>query len=101
VPKEGGTRWIDNMAIPSDAPSPCTAHTFINWLLDGEQGAALSNYNYYATPNKAALDGLDQELLDFITDPDVIAGGLDSLETIHDTGDYEVNFSDAFIEAKS
>jgi spermidine/putrescine transport system substrate-binding protein len=101
VPEEGGTRWIDNMAIPSDAPSPCTAHTFINWLLDGEQGAALSNWNYYATPNSAALDGLDPELLDFVTDPDVLPGGVDSLEEIHDTGDFEVNFSDAFIEAKS
>ena len=68
VPAEGGTRWIDNMAIPFDAPSPCTAHTFINWLLTGEQGAALSNWNYYGTPNTAALDGLDEDLFDFITD---------------------------------
>jgi len=100
VPKEGGTRWIDNMAIPFDAPHPCTATTFINWLLDGEQGAALSNWNYYATPNEAAKPMLDEELLTFLSDPAVTPGGKDGLELIHDTGDYETNFSDAFIEAK-
>lgn len=100
VPEEGGTRWIDNMAIPFDAPHPCTAHTFINWLLDGEQGAALSNWNYYGTPNKASLDLLDEELNDFLTSPDVLVGGLDSVESIADTGDFELNYSDAFTEAK-
>jgi len=100
VPEEGGTRWIDNMAVPVDAPHPCTAHTFINWLLDGDQGAALSNWNYYSTPNEAARAGLDQELLDFINDPTVVAGGPGSLELIEDTGDFEPNYSDAFIEAR-
>ena len=99
VPEEGGTRWIDNMAIPHDAPNPCTAHTFINWILDAENGAALSNYNYYSTPNEAALDGLDEELLDFVADPDVIPGGVGSLEEIQDTGDFEISYTDAFIEA--
>jgi len=100
VPEEGGTRWIDNMAIPFDAPHPCTAHTFINWLLDGEQGAALSNWNYYGTPNKASIDALDPELNAFLTSPEVLVGGLDSVESIADTGDFELNFSDAFTEAK-
>ncbi|MEM7338001.1 MAG: spermidine/putrescine ABC transporter substrate-binding protein [Actinomycetota bacterium] len=98
VPEEGGTRWIDNMAIPADAPSPCTAHTFINWLLTAEQGAALSNWNYYDTPNSAAADLLDPELQDFVTDPQVAP--IPVLESIVDTGDFEVNYADAFTEAK-
>jgi spermidine/putrescine-binding protein len=100
VPEEGGTRWIDNMAIPFDAPSVCTAHTFINWLMDGEQGARLSNWNYYGTPNEAAKAGLDEELLAYLDGGMVIAGGADSLEEIRDTGDFEINYADAFIEAK-
>ena len=100
VPEEGGTRWIDNMAIPFDAPHPCTAHTFINWLMDGEQGAALANWNYYTTPNEAAKPFLDEDLLAFLEDPTVITSGEESLELIQDTGDFEINFSDAFIEAK-
>lgn len=100
VPEEGGTRWIDNMAIPFDAPHPCTAHTFINWLMDGEQGAALANWNYYTTPNEAAKPFLDEDLLAFLEDPSVLPGGEESLELIEDTGDFEINFSDAFTEAK-
>jgi spermidine/putrescine-binding protein len=100
VPEEGGARWIDTMAIPFDAPHTCTAHTFINWLLSAEHGAALSNWNYYATPNEAAIDGLDPELVEFITDPEIVVGGEDSLEQYVDTGDFEINYSDAFIEAK-
>ena len=100
VPEEGGTRWIDNMAVPFDAPHPCTAHTFINWLLDGDEGAALSNWNYYGTPNAASIDLLDEELNEFLTSPDVLVGGIDTVEEIADTGDFEINYSDAFTEAK-
>ena len=88
------------MAVVGDAPHPCTAHTFINWLMDGEQGAALANWNYYTTPNEAAKPFLDEDLLAFLDDPEVIAGGEESLELIEDTGDFEINYSDAFIEAK-
>jgi len=69
-------------------------------VLDAEHGAALANWNYYTTPNAAALDGLDQELLDFLNDPTVVAGGLGSLELIEDTGDFEIKYSDAFVAAK-
>ena len=100
VPQEGGAKWIDTVAIPADAPHPCSAHTFINWLLTAEHGAALSNWNYYATPNEAALDGLDEELVVFITDPNVVVGGEDSLEQYVDTGDFEINYTDAFSQAK-
>ena len=97
VPEEGGTRWIDNMAIPHDAPHPCTAHTFINFLLDAERGAQLTNWNFYASPNAASVEFIDAEVLE---DPIVYPEDTSSLEEISDTGDFEINFSDAFIEAK-
>lgn len=97
VPEEGGTRWVDNMAIPFDAPHPCTAHTFINFLLDAERGAQLTNWNYYASPNAASEEFIDPDVL---SDPIVYPTDTSKLEFIEDTGDFEVNFSDAFIEAK-
>lgn len=97
VPDEGGTRWVDNMAVVQDAPHPCTAHTFINYLLDAENGAALTNWNYYASPNAAAEEFIDPEILE---DPAIYPTDLSKLEFIEDTGDFEINFSDAFIEAK-
>ena len=97
VPTEGGTRWVDNMAVVADAPHPCTAHAFINFLLDAENGAALTNWNYYASPNAAAEEFILPEVLE---DPIVYPEDRSKLEFIADTGDFEINFSDAFIEAK-
>lgn len=97
VPDEGGTRWVDNMAVVADAPHPCSAHTFINFILDAENGAALTNWNYFASPNAASEEFIDPEVL---SDPIVYPTDRSKLEFIADTGDYEINFADAFIEAK-
>jgi len=94
VPEEGGTRWIDNMAIPHDAPHPCTAHTFINFLLDAERGAQLTNWNYYASPNDAATPFIDAEVLE---DPIVYPTDTSKLEEIEDIGSTLID--DAFTAA--
>jgi len=62
IPDEGAEMWVDSMLIPSEAPNPELAHQFINFLLDAEVGAQLSNYNYYASPNAAAEPYLDEVL---------------------------------------
>ena len=99
MPEEGGTQWVDNMAVVADAPHPCTAHTFINYILDGDNGAALSNWNYYASPNEASQPMIDESVKPFL---DKATAGVDPelIEFIADTGDFEVNFSDAFTEAR-
>ena len=55
VPREGGEIWMDNMAIPAKAPHRDMAEKFINYVLDAEVGGKLSNFNQYATPNKASM----------------------------------------------
>ncbi|GED22122.1 ABC transporter substrate-binding protein [Halomonas halmophila] len=62
IPDEGAEMWVDAMMIPADAPNPDMAHEFIDFILDAEVGAQLSNYNYYASPNKAARPYLDEVL---------------------------------------
>ncbi len=37
IPEEGATLWVDNMAIPAVAEHPCTAHAFIDFILDAER----------------------------------------------------------------
>jgi spermidine/putrescine-binding protein len=99
VPDEGGTVWVDNMAIPTSAPHPCTAHAFINFLLDAENGAQLTNWNYYASPNAAAEELIDPEILE---DPAIYPDDdlSERLEFIEDTGDFEINFTDALTRAR-
>ena len=99
VPEEGGTVWVDNMAIPTTAQHPCTAHAFMNFLLDAERGAQLTNWNYYASPNAAAEEFIEPEILE---DPAIYPDEElnERLEFIEDTGDFEINYTDALSRAK-
>ena len=47
---------IDNLAIPVDAPNPDLAMVFIDYILDPQVGADISNATAYASPNQAAID---------------------------------------------
>ncbi len=62
IPSEGTLVWFDVMAIPADAPHPDAAHKFIDFVLQGDTAAGISNYVYYAVPNVAAMPLLDQEV---------------------------------------
>jgi spermidine/putrescine-binding protein len=64
MPKEGGVIWQDNMAIPATSTRQATAEHFINWLLDPEHNAQNTNYVYYASPNEAAREFIDPEILE-------------------------------------
>jgi spermidine/putrescine-binding protein len=96
LPEEGATLWIDNLAIPTISTAPCTATTFIDFLLDAENGAALTNWNYYGSPNEAAVPFLDQEVIDFYAATETA-----KLYVIEDQGTYEINYTDALARAKS
>ncbi|MDU8943664.1 ABC transporter substrate-binding protein [Ovoidimarina sediminis] len=61
VPQEGGLLWEDDLCIPVGAPNPEGAHELINYILDAEAGAAIADYIYYATPNKAARELLSAD----------------------------------------
>jgi spermidine/putrescine transport system substrate-binding protein len=54
IPKEGSQIWVDNLAVLAKAPHRDLAEKFLNYILDPRVGARLSNFNQYATPNKAA-----------------------------------------------
>jgi spermidine/putrescine transport system substrate-binding protein len=56
IPKEGTIVWVDNMAIPKDAPHKELAEEFINFILDPKIGAQISNFIHYGSPNKTAVD---------------------------------------------
>jgi spermidine/putrescine transport system substrate-binding protein len=51
IPKEGGTIWQDNFVIPADAPDPYTAEVFINYMLEPDIGALLTEFTLGFTPN--------------------------------------------------
>jgi putrescine transport system substrate-binding protein len=55
IPKEGGINYFDMMAIPADAPHPGNAHAFINYLMDPQVIAKVTNKVRFANANEASL----------------------------------------------
>ena len=100
IPEEGTNLWTDNMAIPVDAPNAELAMVFMDYVLDAQVGADISNYTAYASPNQAAIDEglIDEELL---TDPAIYPGEetAEMLFIIQDTdAETEQAYNDAWDE---
>ena len=68
IPREGAVIWFDNLAIPSDAPHPENAHLFLDYIMEPEVAAAISNYVFYANANSASLPHVEDEVK---TDPGI------------------------------
>ncbi|MEE9416657.1 MAG: spermidine/putrescine ABC transporter substrate-binding protein [Acidimicrobiales bacterium] len=99
IPKEGAVRWVDTMAIPVTAEHPCSAHAMINFLTDAQNGATLTNFVYYASPNEAATEFILPEILE---DPGIYptAEVKANLEFIPQAGDLGLLIQDVFTESK-
>lgn len=95
IPAEGSNVWTDNMVIPFNAPNPELAHAFIDYILDPQVGADLSNYTAYGTPNAAALEFIDEELR---SDPGIYPSDetLDASFIAIDLGEDEQFYSEAW-----
>lgn len=100
VPREGGVLWLDSLAVPSKAPHRDVAEKFINYILDAKVGAQLSNFNQYATPNKAARQ--------FITPADLANSAIypssemmAKLDFVNDLGDANRLYDEVWTQVKS
>ena len=60
-PGEGKANiWVDGWVIPADAKNVENAYLFLNYMMRPEVGAADSNFTWYATANKDAIDLIDE-----------------------------------------
>lgn len=65
LPEEGANIYIDSLLVPAEAPNYDLANVFIDYLLDPQVGADISNEIGYASPNQAAIEGglIDEKYL--------------------------------------
>lgn len=61
LPEEGSNLFIDCMCIPTCCQNKENAELFINFMCDAEIAAANADYICYGTPNKAALELMDDD----------------------------------------
>ena len=64
IPKEGTQVWFDTVGIPNGAKNSQQAHAFLNYLLEPEVTASISNFVGYPNGNKDATPLVDAELRD-------------------------------------
>jgi len=62
VPKEGAQQWFDMAAIPADAPNPEGALAFLNFVMEPQIAADITNHVWYANANAASLPLVDPEI---------------------------------------
>jgi spermidine/putrescine-binding protein len=86
VPKEGGTLWIDNLAIPKGARNVDAAYAFLDFVMKPEIAAKIVNHVHYAGANQAALPLIDARIRN---DPSIYPPQevLDRCELIEDLGE--------------
>ncbi|TJY42349.1 spermidine/putrescine ABC transporter substrate-binding protein [Cohnella pontilimi] len=66
LPEEGLYIWQDNFVIPKNAPHKKMAETFINFILDPNISAEISDAFPYANPNTEALKLIDKSIIEDI-----------------------------------
>jgi spermidine/putrescine transport system substrate-binding protein len=100
IPKEGATIWADNLCIPKTANSQYTAEVFIDYLLRPEVSAKISNFTWYASPNDAAKQFIEAEILE---DPAIYPPQevMDKLEFIRDVGEATTLYDRIWTEIKT
>ena len=68
VPDEGGIMWQDNFMIPKDAPDAYTAHVLINYMLEADVGAKITEFILGFTPNLEAAKLLSEDYTTLINE---------------------------------
>ncbi|MCB1760072.1 MAG: extracellular solute-binding protein [Gammaproteobacteria bacterium] len=63
-PEEGAILWLDSLVIPKNARHTAHAHQFIDFILQPDVAAQISEEIGYASPNRAAVATLDAEVRD-------------------------------------
>ena len=62
IPKEGALIWLDMLNIPADAPNVENAHRFINFLMQPDVIAEITDYVWYANGNRASWPLVAEEI---------------------------------------
>jgi putrescine transport system substrate-binding protein len=62
IPKEGAINYFDMLAIPADAPHPDNAHALLNFLMEPEVIAKVTNKTRFANGNSASLPFVDDAI---------------------------------------
>ncbi len=98
-PEEGAVMWMDTLVIPSTARNIDAAHKMIDFLLRPDIAVRLSVATGYATPNKAAIRKLPDDIRNNTTiyPPE---SALEKAEFIYDVGTSAALYEEAWTQLR-
>jgi spermidine/putrescine transport system substrate-binding protein len=81
IPREGSQIWLDSLVILANAPNRPLAEKFLNFCLEPDIAARISNFTQFSTPNLTARAKIDPKLLNnpAIYPPDDVMAKLEFL----------------------
>jgi spermidine/putrescine transport system substrate-binding protein len=81
IPREGSQIWLDSLVILAKAPNKPLAEKFLNFCLEPDIAARISNFTQFSTPNLTARAKIDPKLLNnpAIYPPDDVMAKLEFL----------------------
>ena len=87
------------MAIPITSEHPCTAHSFIDWILEDANAADVANFTGFASPVVPAREFIE---IDLLRNPAIYppAEVRETLQFLVDVGDLEPVYVDEFAAAR-
>lgn len=100
VPREGSQLNFDDMVIPVGAPQPELAHKMINFILEPQSAAELTESIYFLCPNLPSYELLSPEIRAdpiLFPPPEVVA----KLEALADLGVNNVKYTKLWDEIKA
>ncbi len=100
VPQEGTALSFDDMVIPASAQQVELAHRFINFILEPDVAAQLTEYIYFLCPNRPSYELLSDEIRE---DPILFppAEVVERLEMIDDLGEDNIKYTQLWDEIKA
>jgi len=101
IPEEGTNVWIDSWVITSESKHKEAAHKWIDYMCRADVALKNFEYIYYSTPNKAAVELMDEETRGNETlFPDL--SQYENMEAYNDLGaEYDRIYFDLWKEIKS
>ncbi len=67
IPASGTSLWSDTMVIPKTAPNPEAAYAWMDFMLEPDVAARVTERLFFATPNEAAFNQLPDNLKNNVT----------------------------------
>ena len=95
--EEGFALWADCLCVPRNAPSPYAAHLFIDYLLEPEVNAGMSNRTGSSSPIAGAEPYIEADVLALTPTEEEVRRG----EFIEDLGRFSRAYTDAWAKVKS